>query len=67
MKARFYIFMKQKTQKTNKYRLVIISLMAVMVFVSSAQASEINAENVVKYVNEARIKEGLVELQVSEK
>ncbi|MFA5962277.1 MAG: CAP domain-containing protein [Parcubacteria group bacterium] len=59
--------MKQNAQKLNKYVLIIISLGWALVFVSSVQASEISPENVIKYVNEAREKEGLLDLNVSEK
>jgi hypothetical protein len=67
VKARFYIFMKQKTQKLNKYILSLISLILVLIFASPVLASEINAENVIRYVNEARNNNGLKELRVSEK
>jgi|GEM_PF-6717878 len=45
----------------------MISLALMLVFVAPALASEITSENVIKYVNEARAKEGLAELQISEK
>ena len=59
--------MKQKTQKLNKYILSLISLILVLIFASPVLASEINAENVIRYVNEARNNNGLKELRVSEK
>ncbi len=79
MKARFFFFpdflssggkyakMKQNTQKLNKYAITTISLILALVFVSPVLASEINADNVIRYVNEARQKEGVPELAVSEK
>ena len=67
MKARFlYIFMKQNKQKLNKYALIIISLIWTFGFYP-VLASEINAENVIQYVNAARTKEGLSKLATSEK
>ena len=45
----------------------MVSLVLALVFVSPVLASEINAENVVRYVNAAREKEGLEKLVVSEK
>jgi uncharacterized protein YkwD len=59
--------MKQTTQKINKASLAVVSLVLALVFVSPVLASEINAENVVRYVNAAREKEGLEKLVVSEK
>lgn len=59
--------MKQNKQKINRHALATISLILFFGFILTAQASEINAENVVKYVNEARVKEGLRKLTVSEK
>jgi len=59
--------MKKTTQKINSIALVIVSLMLTLGFVPMARASEINAENVIRYVNEARSKEGLLELATSEK
>ena len=58
--------MKKTTQKLNKYALIIISLIWTFGF-SPVFASEINAENVIRYVNEARSKEGLSALATSEK
>ncbi|MFZ2774464.1 MAG: CAP domain-containing protein [Candidatus Moraniibacteriota bacterium] len=59
--------MKKTTQKINSIALVIVSLMLTLGFVPMTWASEINAENVIRYVNEARSKEGLLELATSEK
>jgi uncharacterized protein YkwD len=59
--------MKKNSQKINRYATIAISLILALGFVSLAQASEINAENVIKLVNEAREKEGLQKLTVSEK
>lgn len=61
------LYMKQNTPKLNKASLVTISLALALVFALPAHASEINAENVIKYVNEARDKEGLEELGISDK
>lgn len=59
--------MKQNTQKLNKCAIITISLIWAFSFALPTQASEINAENVIKYVNEARTKDGVPELAVSEK
>ncbi len=70
--------MQQKTQKLNSYCPIVASLVLLLVFACPAivkqfyvalpaSASEINAENVIKYVNDARNEEGVPELVVSEK
>jgi hypothetical protein len=59
--------MNENKQKMNRPVLIAISLMMVLVFASPVLASEINAENVIKYVNEARDKAGLPGLTVNEK
>jgi uncharacterized protein YkwD len=59
--------MKQNMQKLNRYALVSISLALALSFALPVSASEINPENVIKYVNEARAKEGLKALVVNEK
>lgn len=51
----------------NKLAFSIFSLIFILSFVSPALASEINIENVVRYVNEARAKEGIKALVISEK
>jgi uncharacterized protein YkwD len=59
---------KQNIQKQNKYALMMMGLFVlVLIFISPAQASEINADNVIKYVNEAREKENLPDLKISSK
>lgn len=59
--------MKQLKQKINKLGWIAI-LVAVFGFLpAGAFASEITSANVIKYVNEAREKEGVKELLVSEK
>jgi hypothetical protein len=59
--------MKQATQKINKVSLAVVSLVLALVFASPVLASEITSENVVRYVNAAREKEGLSRLAVNEK
>jgi hypothetical protein len=59
--------MKRNTQKINRYAIFAIGLILTLGFVFPVLASEINAENVIRYVNEAREKEGLQKLTVSEK
>ena len=66
-KGRGKIKMNENKQKMNSSALIVISLTLALVLVSPVLASEINAENVIKYVNEARNKEGLPELTVNEK
>ncbi len=57
----------KQNNNNNKLALSILSLIFVLSFASPVLASEINIENVVKYVNEARTKKGIKELRVSEK
>lgn len=59
--------MKQNKQKINQSAIIAISLMLGLFFAFPVSASEISSANVVKYVNEARLKEGLETLRVSEK
>lgn len=59
--------MKQIKQKKNISIFVLTVLAFGIFFVSPALASEINAENIVKYVNEARAKEGFGNLEISAK
>ncbi|MEI6587493.1 MAG: CAP domain-containing protein [Candidatus Moraniibacteriota bacterium] len=59
--------MKQNKQKINRLALATMSLVLTLIFVSPVLASEINAENVVRYVNEARAKEGLSKLVINDK
>ncbi len=58
--------MKQNIQKRSKYVLMITGILVLpLIFVFPAQASEINAGNVIKYVNEAREKENIPDLKIS--
>ena len=59
--------MKQLKQKINIYSVIIASFILSLVFVFPVFASEITSANIIKYVNEAREKEGLKELLISEK
>ncbi len=59
--------MKQLKQKINIYAFILTSLIAGLSFAPAVFASEINSDNVIKYANEAREKEGLEKLTVSEK
>jgi uncharacterized protein YkwD len=59
--------MKPLKQKLNIASLALLILIFGSAFSHSALASEINAENIVKYVNAAREKEGLANLKVSPK
>ncbi len=60
--------MKQNIQKRSEYVLTIMCIVILpLIFIFPAQASEINANNVIKYVNEAREKEDLPDLKISSK
>jgi uncharacterized protein YkwD len=59
--------MKKNTQKKNKIVSIALGLLLALVFVLPVEASEINAKNIVKLVNEARLEQGLKALRVNEK
>ena len=59
--------MKQLKQKLSIDIAILVVLLCGVAFASVALASEINDENVIKYVNEARKKEGLAGLEASPK
>ncbi|MFZ2192831.1 MAG: CAP domain-containing protein [Candidatus Moraniibacteriota bacterium] len=59
--------MKRLKQKIDIEIATFLSLILILSFASFALASEINSENVIRYVNEARRKEGLTSLKASPK
>lgn len=59
--------MRQNKQKIKKQSFIIASIAFALVFVLPVEASEINPENVIRLVNEARVQAGLKELEESEK